>query len=81
MVHRLTNYKGLSFGERGFSRMFKSYSTAAKNNRHGNRTVKLPAKTSISPRSSPLGTFRRFSARNVPSGEERGETDAFAGYS
>ena len=23
---------------------------------------------------------RRFSARNVPSGEERGETDVFAGY-
>lgn len=22
MVHRLTNYKGLAFGERGFSRMF-----------------------------------------------------------
>ena len=23
---------------------------------------------------------RRYSARNVPSGEERGETDVFAGY-
>ena len=35
-----------------------------------------PAKTSVSPRSPPLGTFRE----NVPSGEERGETDVFAGY-
>ena len=37
-----------------------------------------------SPRSSPLGTFRaekrRSSERNVPSGEEREETDVFAGY-
>ena len=37
-----------------------------------------------SPRSSPLGTFRaekrRSSARDVPSGEERGEMDVFAGY-
>ena len=33
----------------------------------------LPAKTSVSPRSSPR-------ARNVPSGEERGDTDVFAGY-
>ena len=45
-----------------------------------------PAKTSVSPRSSPLGTFRaeergRFSVRNVPNGEERGETDIFTGYS
>ena len=44
-----------------------------------------PAKTSVSPRSSPLGTFRaeergRFSVRNVPNGEERGETDISAGY-
>ena len=39
--------------------------------------IPKPAKTSVSPRSSPLGTLRaeerRFSARNVPSGEERGE--------
>ena len=38
----------------------------------------------VSPRSPSLGTFRaeerRSSARNVPSGEERGETDVFAGY-
>ena len=33
-----------------------------------------PAKTSVSPRSS------SSSARNVPIGEERGETDVFAGY-
>ena len=34
---------------------------------------KVTAKTSVSPRSSLLGTF------HVPSGEERGETDVFAG--
>ena len=33
----------------------------------------------IVPRSSPLGPFRVSSARNGPSGEERGETDVFAG--
>ena len=27
-----------------------------------------------------LSRWRRFSARNVPSGEERGETNVFAGY-
>ena len=36
-----------------------------------------PAKTSVSPRSSPPGTFLRAKR---PSGEERGETDVFAGY-
>ena len=45
--------------------------------------IPKPAKTSVSPRSSPLGTLRaeerRSSARNVPSAEERGETDVFAG--
>ena len=38
----------------------------------------------VSPRSPSLGTFRaeerRSSARNVPSDEQRGETDVFAGY-
>ena len=38
----------------------------------------------VFPRSSSLGTFRAeercSSARNVPSGEQRGETDVFAGY-
>ena len=42
-----------------------------------------PAKTSGSPRSSSLRTFRaeerRSSKRNVLSDEERGETDVFAG--
>ena len=37
----------------------------------------------VFPRSSSLGTFRAeercSSARNVPSGEQRGETDVFAG--
>ena len=46
--------------------------------------LKYPARTSVSPRSSPLGTFHvsrgGSSARNVPSGERRGETDVFAGY-
>ena len=37
-----------------------------------------PRKTPVSPRSSPLGTFRT-DERNVPSGEEPGETDVFAG--
>ena len=32
-----------------------------------------PAKTSVSPRSSPMGTFR------ADEDEERGETDVFAG--
>ena len=45
---------------------------------------KWPAKASVSPRCSPLGTFRveerRSSVRNVPSGEERRETDVSAGY-
>ena len=35
------------------------------------------AKTSVSPRSSPLGTFSS-SARTIPSGEERGETMVFS---
>ena len=43
-----------------------------------------PAKTSVSPPSSPLGTFRaeeRVSPHETsPAGEERGETDVFAGY-
>ena len=37
--------------------------------------------TSVSPRSSPLGKFRGEERQNVPSGEEREETDVFAGYS
>ena len=40
--------------------------------------MEYPAKTSVSPRSSPPGTFRF--ARNVHIGEERGETDVSAGY-
>ena len=36
-----------------------------------------PAKTSVSPRSSSVGTFR---AETPPAGEERGETDVFEGY-
>ena len=61
-------------------------------------TVWLACETSVSPRSSPPGTFREeerlrlsgrnsilmtqsnSSARNVPIGEERGETGVFAGY-
>ena len=43
-----------------------------------------PAKTFVSPRRSPLGTFRAEEPPretwNVPSGEERGETDVLAGY-
>ena len=43
-----------------------------------------PARTSVSPCSSSPGTFReeerRSSTRDVSTGEERGETDVFAGY-
>ena len=35
----------------------------------------------VSPRSSPPGTFRAEDTRNVPGGDEGGETDVFADYS
>ena len=40
----------------------------------------IACETSVSPRSSPMGTFRAFLlAKRQSGGEERGETDVFAG--
>ena len=41
--------------------------------------VKLACETAVSPCSSPQGEERFFKRRNVPSGEEQGETAVFAG--